>query len=156
MMTMEQLAKRIDSPDTLVAAKAAAEARARFAAGETEGCKGWYEWLARHCKREKSRVARLVNIGKAKDPEAAVRDDREWRAQASQRHREKRASTEALLERAKQKLVMPARPGVRNPADLERQVSNLVTVWNNSEEPARARFLARLGVKLQVVETDAA
>jgi hypothetical protein len=63
-----------------------------------------------------------------------------------------RSSAELDAERLR--LDLPPRvasSSTKNTDHVERQYTNLVTVWNNSSDPARARFLKAIGVSPAVI-----
>jgi hypothetical protein len=158
---MKELARRINGPDKVAAARAATEARMRFARGQTDGCRYWEEWVHKNLRYEISHVRKLISIGKSDDPERTLVEFRQRNSKASQRSKEKARATKpqqrshADLDRTRRRLNLPPRRDSRSYANtdhVEREFTGLLTAWNNSQEAARARFLAAIGINLQVVD----
>jgi hypothetical protein len=159
---MRELARRINGSDKVAAARAAADARLRFERGETEGCRYWQEWVHKNLRLEISAVRKLISIGKADDPELALVEKRQRHNEIKRRSVLKRNMTKpreryshADLDKTRQRLNLPPRVDSRSYANtdhVDREFTNILTAWNSSQEAARARFLAFIGVNLQLVD----
>jgi hypothetical protein len=152
----------------LATAQAVVEARRRYEDGDTAGVPSWTEWARTYIHCSMAYVIMLSRIGNAPDPAQALRTFREGRrVYYAARRAGESAPPPRLPQIGKQarrgwppgmprstRPAPPARLTLRpsDPRDhsktdhVEREYTNLITVWMNSGEPARLRFLRAVGL----------